>query len=65
VQDHVVELSKGMLSMEVDSWLTGVNKNMKGTQKRTVARYFGTGPMYRKAVNDVADRSWEDLELKK
>jgi hypothetical protein len=54
-----------MLSMEVDSWLTGVNKNVKGTQTRTVARYFGPGPMFRKAVNDVADRDWVDMDLQK
>lgn len=57
-------MSHGQLSNEVDSWLTGVNKNVKGKTKRFPVRYTGTGPMYRTAVNDVADRKWEDLILK-
>lgn len=50
--------------MEVDSWMTGVNKNVKGRQTRSLVRYSGTGPMYRAEVNDVAQRNWEDMILK-
>lgn len=50
--------------MEVDSWLSGVNKNVEGKQTRSVVRYSGTGPMYRAEVNDVAERNWEDLVQK-
>lgn len=57
--------SEGQLSNEIDSWLTGVNKNVKGKTKRFPVRYTGTGPLYRKTVNDVADRNWEDLTLKR
>ncbi|KAF7196758.1 2-oxo-Delta(3)-4,5,5-trimethylcyclopentenylacetyl-CoA monooxygenase [Pseudocercospora fuligena] len=62
---HVIECSKGLLANEVDGWLTGVNKNIAGKQKRSIVRYSGTGPMYRSTVNDVADRNWEDMDLKR
>ncbi len=50
---------------EVDSWLTGVNKNVNGKTKRFPVRYTGPGPLYRKTVNEVAGRNWEDLDLRK
>lgn len=62
---HVLECSKGMLANEVDSWMTGVNKNVKGKQKRIVARYSGPASGYRKRVDNVAERKYEDLVLKK
>jgi len=60
-----METAKGQLSLEVDSWLTGVNKNVSGKTKRFPVRYAGPGPLYRKTVNDVADRDWQTLDLKK
>ncbi|KAF2163470.1 hypothetical protein M409DRAFT_26082 [Zasmidium cellare ATCC 36951] len=63
--DHVIECSKGLLANEVDGWLTGVNKNVAGKQKRSIVRYSGSGPLYRKTVNDVADRNWEDMEMRR
>ena len=30
---HVHEISKGFLTNDVDSWMTGVNKNVAGRQK--------------------------------
>ncbi|EGP92026.1 uncharacterized protein MYCGRDRAFT_31519 [Zymoseptoria tritici IPO323] len=61
--EHVHEVTKGLLTMQVDSWATGVNSNVKGRQRRRVIRYFGPGPKYRKIVNEVAERQWADLEL--
>jgi uncharacterized alpha-E superfamily protein len=40
--EHVHDISKGFLTNNVDSWMTGVNKNVAGRQKRIVARYNGT-----------------------
>ncbi|KAH6647557.1 putative flavoprotein [Truncatella angustata] len=37
--EHVVDCSKGLLGNEVDSWMTGVNTNVKGKQERSIARY--------------------------
>ena len=52
--DHVMELAKGLLSMEVDSWMTGVNLNVTGKQKRIVARYTGSAPAYRARCEEIA-----------
>ena len=38
---HVFDCAKGLLANEVDSWMTGVNKNVKTKQKRIIARYNG------------------------
>jgi len=61
---HVMEVAKGLLSMEVDSWMTGVNKNVAGKQTRIVARYTGTAPVYRAWANGIAERGYGDLVLK-
>ena len=45
--DHVKALGEGMLSNEVDSWMTGINSNVEGKQTRIVARYSGSAPAYR------------------
>ncbi|KAI0398951.1 putative flavoprotein [Xylaria palmicola] len=59
--EHVVECSLGLLSNEVDSWMTGVNANVKGKDKRSVSRYSGNVVAYRKRCADCAKEGWEDL----
>lgn len=59
--EHVVAISQGNLSNEVDSWMTGVNKNVKGKQTRTVARYAGSAVVYRKKCEEVRAAGWEGL----
>jgi uncharacterized alpha-E superfamily protein len=61
--DHVMELAKGLLSMEVDSWMTGVNLNVSGKQKRIVARYTGSAPAYRAWANDMAAAGYAGITL--
>jgi hypothetical protein len=61
--DHVMELAKGLLSMEVDSWMTGVNLNVTGKQKRIVARYTGSAPAYRAWANDMAAAGYAGITL--
>lgn len=61
--DHVFDLAKGLLWMEVDSWMTGVNRNIAGRQTRIVARYTGSAPEYRAWANRIAERGYEELEL--
>lgn len=60
-REHVVECSKGALSNEVDSWMTGINKNVKGKHVRTVARYAGSAITYRKKCEDCRLAGWEGL----
>lgn len=61
--EHVMEVARGLLSMEVDSWMTGVNINVDGRQVRRVARYTGSAPTYRAWANDVAARGYAGVSL--
>ncbi|MFO1085128.1 MAG: NAD(P)/FAD-dependent oxidoreductase [Reyranellaceae bacterium] len=61
---HVMEVAEGLLSMEVDSWMTGVNINIEGKQTRIVARYTGSAPTYRAWANDIAARGYEGMTLR-
>jgi cation diffusion facilitator CzcD-associated flavoprotein CzcO len=61
--DHVVECSKGALSNEIDSWMTGVNKNVKGKTVRSVARYAGNAVEYRRRCAEVKAAGWKGLEF--
>ena len=60
---HVVECSKGSLINEVDSWMTGVNKNVKGKTKRNVARYAGSTVQFRKLCEDCRAAGWRGLNF--
>ncbi|UPY38039.1 NAD(P)/FAD-dependent oxidoreductase [Sediminicoccus sp. KRV36] len=60
---HVMECSIGLLSNEVDSWFTGVNKNVEGRQTRVVARYSGSAPAYRARCDEVAAGGYRELRL--
>ncbi len=62
--DHVMETAKGQLALEVDSWMTGVNRNVAGRQQRIVARYMGTAPAYRAWANGIAERGYEGVALR-
>ena len=59
--EHVVECSKGALSNEVDSWMTGVNTNVKGKQVRSVARYAGNAVDFRRRCEESRKNGWEGL----
>jgi cation diffusion facilitator CzcD-associated flavoprotein CzcO len=61
--DHVKALGEGMLSNEVDSWMTGINSNIEGKQTRIVARYSGSAPDYRARCDEVAAKGYDELRL--
>ncbi|EOD45307.1 putative phenylacetone monooxygenase protein [Neofusicoccum parvum UCRNP2] len=61
--EHVFECSKGALSNEVDSWMTGVNKNVKGKQVRSVARYTGTAQEFRRRCEECKNSGYKGLIL--
>jgi len=61
--DHVKALGAGMLSSEVDSWMTGINSNVDGKQTRIVARYSGSAPAYRARCDDVVAGGYKELSL--
>lgn len=59
--EHVVECSKGALLNEVDSWMTGVNKNVPGKTVRSVARYSGSALEFRRRCAECKASSWKGL----
>jgi cation diffusion facilitator CzcD-associated flavoprotein CzcO len=61
--DHVKTLGVGLLSNEVDSWMTGVNRNVEGKQTRIVNRYSGSAPAYRARCDEVATKGYTELAL--
>jgi len=60
---YVKETGKGLLSNEVNSWMTGINSNVEGKQIRTIARYSGSAPAYRKWCDGVAEKGYLELML--
>jgi hypothetical protein len=61
--DHVKSIGEGLLSFEVNSWMTGVNSNVEGKQVRIVNRYAGSAPDYRAKCDAVAANGYRDLAL--
>jgi cation diffusion facilitator CzcD-associated flavoprotein CzcO len=61
--DHVKALGVGLLSNEIDSWMTGINRNVEGKQTRIIARYSGSAPAYRARCDEVAAKGYDELRL--
>ncbi|HEV7546310.1 MAG TPA: NAD(P)/FAD-dependent oxidoreductase [Reyranella sp.] len=61
--DHVKSLGEGLLSNEVNSWMTGINTNVEGKQTRIIARYSGSAPAYRARCDAVAANGDRELVL--
>ncbi len=59
--DHVKSLGKGLLSNEVNSWMTGVNTNVEGKQVRIINRYSGSAPAYRATCDEAAAAGYAAL----
>jgi cation diffusion facilitator CzcD-associated flavoprotein CzcO len=61
--DHVANLGEGLLSNEVNSWMTGINSNVDGKQTRRIMRYGGTFPSFRQQCDAVTVSGYRDLAL--
>jgi cation diffusion facilitator CzcD-associated flavoprotein CzcO len=61
--DHVKAMGVGLLSNEVNSWMTGINTNVEGKQTRIIARYSGSAPAYRARCDEVAAKQYQELAL--
>ena len=61
--DFVIEKGQGLLSNEIDSWMTGINQNVEGKNVRIIARYSGTAPDFRARANGVAAGGYRELRL--
>lgn len=60
VDVHAV--SEGKLGNDIDSWMTGINKNV-GKSTRFIARYAGSNKQFRTAANEVRDKNYDTLKL--
>jgi cation diffusion facilitator CzcD-associated flavoprotein CzcO len=61
--DHVKALGEGLLMNEIDSWMTGVNRNVEGKQTRKIMRYSGGHPAFREHCDAVAADGYRKLAL--
>ena len=61
--DHVIASSEGLLFTEVDSWMTGINRNVEGKQVRRIMRYSGGHPKFRERCEAVAAAGYRELAL--
>jgi cation diffusion facilitator CzcD-associated flavoprotein CzcO len=60
---YVKDMGEGLLSNEIDSWMTGINSNVEGKQRRIIARYSGSAPAYRQRCDEVAATGYRELAL--
>jgi cation diffusion facilitator CzcD-associated flavoprotein CzcO len=60
---NVRAVGEGLLTNEIDSWMTGVNSNVEGKQVRTLARYSGSAPAYRAWCDAVATGGYKEIDL--
>jgi cation diffusion facilitator CzcD-associated flavoprotein CzcO len=61
--DHVLATSEGLLFTEVDSWMTGINRNVEGKQVRRIMRYSGGHPKFREHCEAVVADGYRVLAL--
>ena len=61
--EHVLASGEGLLMNEIDSWMTGVNRNVEGKQTRKIMRYSGGHPAFREHCDAVAADAYRKLAL--
>ena len=59
--ETVIKAAEPLLSMQVDSWQTGVNRNVEGRSVRRVLGYNGNGVAFRKKTDEVAKDGYSEL----
>ena len=60
---HVEELASGLLYTLVDSWMTGINRNVEGRDVRRILQYQGGAPAYRAHCDGVAAAGYAGMVL--
>jgi hypothetical protein len=61
--DHAKALGEGLLMNEIDSWMTGVNRNVEGKSTRKIMRYSGGHPAFREHCDRVSADGYRQLAL--
>jgi len=60
---HVEELAGELLYTLVDSWMTGINRNIDGRETRRILQYQGGAPAYREHCDAVAADGYRGMVL--
>jgi hypothetical protein len=60
----VIKASEPLLSSKVDSWQTGVNRNVEGRGIRRVLGYNGNGIHYRRKCEEVTAGGYQEFEFR-
>src|SRR6266850_1074739 len=61
--DQVIASSEGLLANEVDSWMTGINRNVEGKETRRIMRFSGGHPAFRDRCEAVEADAYRKLAL--
>jgi cation diffusion facilitator CzcD-associated flavoprotein CzcO len=62
--ETVIKASEPLLSSKVDSWQTGVNRNVDGRTVRRVLGYNGNGVHYRRKCEEVAAGGYQEFAFR-
>jgi cation diffusion facilitator CzcD-associated flavoprotein CzcO len=62
--ETVIKASEGLLASEIDSWQTGVNRNVEGRLERRVLGYNGNGAHFRKRTDETAREGYRELRFR-
>jgi hypothetical protein len=61
--ETVLTAAEPLLSSKVDSWQTGVNRNVEGRLVRRVLGYNGNGVHFRRITSEVAANGYQELQF--
>ena len=62
--ETVIKAAEPLLSSKVDSWQTGVNRNVEGRQVRRVLGYNGNGVHFRRVTDEVARGGYREVAFR-
>ena len=57
----MIRAAEPLLSSKVDSWQTGVNRNVEGRTVRRVLGYNGNGVHFRRKTDEVANGGYKEF----
>jgi cation diffusion facilitator CzcD-associated flavoprotein CzcO len=60
---HIETLAEGLLYTQIDSWATGINRNVEGRDQRRILQYQGGAPAYREKCDAVAAQGYAGMTL--
>ena len=60
----VIKAAEPLLSSKVDSWQTGVNRNVDGRSERRVLGYNGNGAHFRRKTDEAAAKNYRELRFR-